>query len=77
MKDGCGSRRSAGRAARFKILKGVIEMYAKPALERFGTLRELTLLGADNNSDGVGALGVVSPGCSTTALGITVNLGCS
>jgi len=52
-------------------------MYAKPALERFGTLRELTLLGVDNNSDGVGALGVVSPGCSTTALGITVNLGCS
>jgi hypothetical protein len=33
-------------------------MYAKPALERFGTLRELTLIGISNASDGTTILGI-------------------
>jgi hypothetical protein len=34
-------------------------MYTKPALERFGTLRELTLLGIGSSGDGI-SLGFVT-----------------
>jgi hypothetical protein len=37
-------------------------MYTKPAVERFGTLRELTLLGVSGASDGAVVLGIPSAG---------------
>jgi hypothetical protein len=37
-------------------------MYVKPTLQRFGTFRELTLIGLTNNSDGASILSVNSPG---------------
>lgn len=43
-------------------------MYAKPALERFGELRELTLIGVSGGTDGTVVLG--QDGCSTFGIEI-------
>ena len=54
-------------------------MYQRPELQRFGTFRELTLLGFNSNTDGAVFLGVVSvssPGCSTNWGGNTYEIGC-
>ena len=40
-------------------------MYSKPALEKFGTFRELTQWGFRSATDGGSIFGIGSPGCST------------
>jgi hypothetical protein len=52
--------------------KGVMQMYAKPALERFGTLRELTLVGLSGAADPVSVLAGIG-GCTTPFVG---SVGC-
>ena len=47
-------------------------MYQKPALQRFGGLRELTLLGTDANGDGgitLPVIGTIGDGCNVVATG--------
>lgn len=51
-------------------------MYEKPTLQRFGTFRELTLLGLNSSTDGASIFGIGSPGCSTTIWGRTWEIGC-
>ncbi len=43
-------------------------MYQKPSLQRFGTFRELTLLGLNNASDGASILSTVN-GATTVGTG--------
>ena len=52
-------------------------MYQKPALQRFGTFRELTQLGLASSTDGATFLGIGSPGCQTTLWGNTYEIGCT
>ena len=54
-------------------------MYQKPRLERFGTFRELTRLGSDNDGDGgfYIARNAVADGCNGYAPGIYGNSTCS
>jgi hypothetical protein len=49
-------------------------MYTKPAVERFGTVRELTLVGLGGPGDVVPVLGISIGGCD---LGDYVVPGCS
>ncbi|MBX3173940.1 MAG: lasso RiPP family leader peptide-containing protein [Gemmatimonadaceae bacterium] len=51
-------------------------MYEKPTLQRFGTFRELTLLGFSSSTDGASIFGIGSPGCSTTIGRHTYEIGC-
>lgn len=51
-------------------------MYEKPTLQRFGSFRELTLLGFASSTDGASIFGIGSPGCSTTIWGRTYEIGC-
>lgn len=46
--------------------------YQKPAVEKFGTFRELTQLGLSSASDGASIFGIGSPGCQTGP----ISLGC-
>jgi hypothetical protein len=55
-------------------VKEVVQVYTKPTLDRFGAVRELTLLGFANASDGFSVLGISSPGCATPIVG---SIGCS
>ena len=51
--------------------------YQKPALEKFGTFRDLTRFGFNSASDGASILGVVtSPGCVTQWGDRTYEIGC-
>jgi len=47
-------------------------MYSKPAVQKFGSFRELTQLGFSSASDGASIWGISSPGCETFG----VELGC-
>lgn len=55
-------------------------MYSKPALQKFGTFRDLTRWGLANASDGGSIFGISSPGCSTDlrrwGYNHTINIGC-
>lgn len=51
-------------------------MYQKPQLQKFGTFRELTLLGLNSSTDGAVIFGIGSPGCSTTIGKWTWEIGC-
>lgn len=51
-------------------------MYQKPVLQKYGSFRELTLLGMNNSTDGASILGISSPGCSTTIGRWTFEIGC-
>ena len=51
--------------------------YQKPALEKFGTFRDLTRLGLRSASDGASILGdVTSDGCRTGSGPTAVRIGC-
>ncbi len=50
--------------------------YATTVLKRFGSFRELTLLGFASATDGATILGIGSPGCETTLWGRTYEIGC-
>lgn len=51
--------------------------YQKPTVEKFGSFRDLTLLGLNQSTDGASIFGVVSsPGCSTTWGGKEYRIGC-
>lgn len=51
-------------------------MYQKPLLQKFGSFRELTLLGLSSSTDGAVIFGIGSPGCSTDLWGRTWEIGC-
>jgi hypothetical protein len=51
-------------------------MYQKPVLQKFGSFRDLTLLGVNGSTDGAVVLGITSTGCTETADKWTWNLGC-
>ncbi len=51
-------------------------MYQKPALEKFGTFRDLTQWGFASASDGGSIFGISSSGCSTRIGGRTYSFGC-
>lgn len=53
-----------------------VRMYEKPALEKFGTFRDLTQWGFANASDGGSIFGISSSGCSTRIRRRTINIGC-
>jgi hypothetical protein len=46
-------------------------MYTKPQVVKFGTLRELTQIGWDCDTDGVSVIGItgdnIIPGCTRTS----------
>jgi hypothetical protein len=51
-------------------------MYQKPALEKFGTFRDLTQWGLASASDGGSIFGISSTGCSTRIGRRTFEIGC-
>jgi len=53
-----------------------VRMYQKPALEKFGTFRDLTQWGFASASDGGSIFGISSNGCSTRIGRRTLNIGC-
>jgi hypothetical protein len=50
--------------------------YQKPLVEKLGSFRELTRFGLASATDGASIFGIGSPGCSTTWLGTTYEIGC-